>query len=279
MKPPSELKEGLTTQGYIGVTPEPPLMHGIENLFRLAPLFFEQRPAAKRQYYSPVTGEGYRPLGIEYSLSTDRPDLLESFSCSAAHADAAVQIPEGLGCELYKLMIEIAELESQVAEAVAAALYSQLTGRPAPSGVLGCRDWSRLQLNYYKPATAPRDLLQDPHEDGDLFTIASATSPGLELCDHSGVFRAPQHSVNDLLLFPGEILWLLSGGAILPTFHRVRRTDAHTRCSLVYFVDPDPTDLRPWIETTLNYNVAIGERVITNWSRSGVPPVRQMDSE
>jgi isopenicillin N synthase-like dioxygenase len=76
---------------------------------------------------------------------------------------------------------------------------------------------------------------------------------------------------DELLLMSGEILSLLSGGKIPPTYHRVRPIAKNTeRLSLLFFGDIDPALCKPWIVNDTNANIDIGDRVLNNSTRFGL---------
>jgi isopenicillin N synthase-like dioxygenase len=144
--------------------------------------------------------------------------------------------------------------------------------------VFGIAGWSRLQVNYSRPDSAKGEIIHHRHEDSDLLTVAVATEAGLEIERSPGEWRALPHRLDQLLILPSEVLWLLSGGRIAPLYHRVRRVAGiERRLALLYFADADPSASQPWTLTDVNRDVDIGARVFTNSARYGVPPVRTRD--
>ena len=78
--------------------------------------------------------------------------------------------------------------------------------------------------------------MNELHEDGCLITIASNKGPGLEIRSPDVCFLPLEISSQQVIVMPGEILWLLSGGAIEPLFHRVRADRSNEeRMSLLFF--------------------------------------------
>ncbi len=76
---------------------------------------------------------------------------------------------------------------------------------------------------------------------------------------------------NEVLVMPGEIVWLLSGGQIRPLHHRVRREPSCSeRLALLFFGDINPRLCRPWVRADVNEGVDIGARVLTNAARFGL---------
>lgn len=78
-------------------------------------------------------------------------------------------------------------------------------------------------MNYARPRETTTAFINDVHEDGHLFTLTCATSLGLEVRTKSGTFSDLFATSKAPVILPGEIAYLLSGGRILPLYHRVRR--------------------------------------------------------
>jgi isopenicillin N synthase-like dioxygenase len=108
-------------------------------------------------------------------------------------------------------------------------------------------------VNYYEPAQHSRDMLQDGHEDGHLITLVTANSPGLEI-QVDGTYVPIEIGPDEMLIMPGSLLTLMTGGAIPPLFHQVknsRRKDP--RYSMMFFVNPEGNQvLEPWIRNETN---------------------------
>lgn len=80
-----------------------------------------------------------------------------------------------------------------------------------------------------------------------------------------------QTKSDEILVFPGEIAWLLSGGTIRPMYHRVRRDlQVNERLALLFFADLEPEACEPWRRTTANVGVDIAQRVRTNVLKFGL---------
>jgi isopenicillin N synthase-like dioxygenase len=99
----------------------------------------------------------------------------------------------------------------------------------------------------------------------------SNTGPGLEVLSSDNKFTPITIARGELLLVPGEILSLLSGGEIRPLYHRVRPIpDGYRRMAMLFFGDIDPRLCQPWISNHTNRNVDIGDRVLKNSKRYGL---------
>ncbi|QZN98862.1 2OG-Fe(II) oxygenase family protein [Chenggangzhangella methanolivorans] len=109
-------------------------------------------------------------------------------------------------------------------------------------------EFSYLQLNYYRPGRETRDLLQDAHEDGHLLTIVTSRQPGLEF-EVDGRFEPANLAPDELLIMPGGILTLMTGGLMQPLVHQVRNVPGlRKRASLMFFVNASVANPpRAWI--------------------------------
>ena len=113
--------------------------------------------------------------------------------------------------------------------------------------------------------------MNEAHEDGCFATFIAATTSGLEIQDTSGAFIPVLPTPDKLLIIPGDILSLLSGGTIRPALHRVaRHADTPDRMSLLFFADLEPSRCRPWISNDINADIDFAERIRTNPLRFGL---------
>ena len=80
--------------------------------------------------------------------------------------------------------------------------------------------------------------IHECHEDGDFFTIATASGPGLQLePPNSSVVSGPS-TFDEVIVMPGEILHLMSGGEIRPMYHRVLSIPGiEERVAVMFFGD------------------------------------------
>jgi isopenicillin N synthase-like dioxygenase len=222
---------------------------------------------------------GYRPCGIEYSQSPERPDQIESFSATVRTRAGIAQLHSASARRLYDRMLATIDLLEPIAEELTIELADSLSGRSCGQALCGAfRLWSRLQLNYSRPAETAEGLIHDAHEDGDLLTLACATGPGLEMQTESGGFQPVMAPPGQLVIMPGEIAWLLSGGQIRPLWHRVRPlSQERERFALLYFGDIDPRQCEPWVANRINANVDIGARVLRSVTRFGLDGFAQQE--
>ena len=239
----------------------------MEEAFEIGDRFFESDLISKLADRLPLD-TGYRPYGGEYSQSSSHPDQVESFTASYR-----VPTPEARlsthGSELHSKLLSIFDRFECAAEEITSRLASKFVG--AQKDLAGAfRNWSLLQYNYSRPSLATAEFINESHEDGCLLTIMSIAGAGLEL--QSGTEFTPiPASKRQVLAMAGEILWLLTGGTINPVYHRVRTMPSHTRRnSLLFFADMNPAICDPWLLSSINRDVDIGQKVLQNSTRYGL---------
>ena len=214
---------------------------------------------------------GYRPFGVEYSRSPDEPDQMESFTATAREIDTL-----GLGTEkgrdLYRRMRETIAVFEPIAESLAIALARKADTDADTAQLMGAfHKWTCLQLNYSRPIeNAPR-LINAPHEDGNLVTFGLSDGPGLEIQTPQGSFIPVSRPEGTVVVMPGEIARLLSGGLVNPLYHQVRPDPAVAeRLALLYFGDIDPSRCKPWVRNEVNHDLDIGAISRANSARFGL---------
>ena len=217
---------------------------------------------------------GYRPMGIEYSQSPDRPDPVESFTADIRTCGAVRRLPSASARQLYKEMLSTIDILEHLAESLVVQLAKRIVVRSSSQKFVGAfRRWSCLQVNFSRPGHIQAPFLHEVHEDGHLLTILSANRPGLEVSLANGKFLPISTRPDQVLVMPGEILSLLSGGKIRPLYHRVKRdSNCSDRLALLFFGDINPSLCEPWIENETNQGVDIGARVLSNALRFGLDP-------
>jgi isopenicillin N synthase-like dioxygenase len=264
------MPEKLRENGFLVIELQHETSEKVAGVFAAGSRFFHL-PSDEKAASKLPNDFGYRPIGIEYSNSPDHPDLAESFSM-CARMSGTVELESSAACFLYQRMLETFDAFESIAEAVTVRLAETLSGN-AVGGKLrsGFHRWSRLQLNYSRPLEINEPFINEPHEDGDVLTIACATGPGLELKRVDGDFSPMTTSPTEALLMPGEIAWLLSGGHLQPVWHRVRpQPHATERMALLFFGDLDPQLCEPWVRNKVNASVDISERVLKSVTRFGL---------
>jgi isopenicillin N synthase-like dioxygenase len=236
--------------------------------------FFQRPLADKTAHGSSDHNYGYRPFGIEYSLTPDRPDMNECFTLWSSRLDL---IPNaGDIVDLTESFLAWRDSLAPLVAAVIDEVARELGADTAPR----FEKASYLQINYCLPAPAERDLLQDKHEDGHMVTVLHSTAPGLEIYaegEHSDAVKPMLPGPREIVIMPGSVLTALSGGRIQPLFHQVRNHGLDDRQSLMYFVNPEIDEpLYSWVETADGERVDIREHVQNAPSMFGLPPVEAL---
>ena len=229
--------------------------------------FFGRPKEEKLRHSSKDYNFGYRPMGIEYSVTPDRPDCNECFTLWSDRLDL---IPEAAG--LQALTASLQRWRStcaELAEAVLRDCADRFEGS-APSFAAA----SHLQVNNCLPAPLGRDLLQDRHEDGHLITILHATRPGLEIFVN-GSAQPITTGCDEVLVMAGSILTTLSGDTIPSLYHQVRNLQLNSRQSVMYFVNPELSEpLYSWASTEDRRDLR--DAVRSNPLMFGLPAVQEL---
>jgi isopenicillin N synthase-like dioxygenase len=267
---PENMTEKLREEGFLVIELQRATSKKVAGVFAAGSRFFHL-PSDEKAANKLPNEFGYRPIGVEYSNSPDHPDLAESFSV-CARMSGTVEPESSAARILYRRMLETFDALESIAETIAVRLAETLGGNPIGEKLRsGFRRWSRLQLNYSRPLEIDEPFINEPHEDGDLLTIACATGPGLELKKADGVFSSLTTTPTEALIMPGEIAWLLSGGHVKPAWHCVRpQPHATERMALLFFGDLHPRLCEPWIRNQVNADVDISERVLKSVARFGL---------
>jgi isopenicillin N synthase-like dioxygenase len=249
------LLEELLARGHAKLKISRETRRQVDHTFATAREYFATPFPEKSSFALSQYVEGYREIGLEYSQVKERPDLTESFSLwnrNRAHTEAAGWTQS---CPIHhELRRTIDDLSTYVAE-----LFQTMADKWTP-GTVGPRFQraSYIQVNYYEPAQHRRDILQDGHEDGHLITLVTSKTPGLEIQTENG-YLPVELDDDEMLIMPGSLLTLMTGGAIPPLFHQVknsRRTDP--RYSMMFFVNPEGNQvLEPWIRNESNAGINV----------------------
>lgn len=269
--PSDRLLSALMNDGFLKFNVLETTTRATDNAFRVAEHFF-QLPLIEKVRNRLPNDTGYRPYGIEYSQTPERPDQVESFTVSHRVSNPVDQLHADEAKALSEEMLVLFDLLENIAEQIIASLACKLSNNALAERFCGAfRSWSLLQLNSSHPVGKSFDCINDLHEDGCLITLMSNTGPGLEVLSPDNKFIPITIASGELLLVPGEILSLLSGGTIRPLYHRVRpASDGNVRRSLLFFGDIDPALCQPWVLNHTNRNVDIGDRVLKNSKRYGL---------
>lgn len=266
-----DLVEKLQSDGFLLLTLPETAQEDIHLTFDSAGQFFREDFDEKAKY-SFSQDMGYRPFGIEYSQSTSFPDQVESFSVSARVPISPQQLDGAKAGILYNRMMNVFEVLQLVTETLTIQIANQISGTKMGNNISGAfRNWSRLQVNYSQPSRVSVPFINELHEDGNLFTLACANKSGLEIQIAENTFISITTSPSEVVILPGEIAWLLSGGIISPAYHRViPNKKINERMALLFFGDIDPNVCQPWNLNEINREVNIGARVGSSVERFGL---------
>ncbi len=228
--------------------------------------FFEG-PRGERELMAcaPKSVTGWRPIGVEYSQSADRPDLNETF-CFRLSDDNGALVESALikACREAQAVLDV------VAGEVLTGVAAELGVSVAPV-LTNFESW--LQLNWSRPSAVNREFIQEAHEDGHLITLLFADAQGLEVLEPDTGWRPVLPTPENLICFPGECGALLTADAIRPTMHRVvAHPNVDMRLSVAYFVNPNlDQTLNPWVISERNKGVDLLRWGQLNPARFGLP--------
>ncbi len=264
--------QDILDQGYAVVKLSDVDTFNLHHAISTAVSFFGRPLEEKQAHGSTDHNYGYRPFGIEYSISPDRPDMNECFTVWSSRLDLipnADDITDLTGAFL-SWRDSLAPLVKAILDEVAKNFGTD----DAPE----FEKASYLQINYCLPTPAERDLLQDKHEDGHMVTVLHATAPGLEIYVNDDV-KPMLPARDEIVIMPGSVLTALSGGKIEPLYHQVRNhcLGEGERQSIMYFVNPEIDEpLFGWIDAPDGERADIREHVQNAPSMFGLPPVEAL---
>jgi isopenicillin N synthase-like dioxygenase len=232
--------------------------------------FFRRPEDDKLKHGSDDHNYGYRPFGIEYSITPDRPDMNECFTLWSSRLDL---IPNSSDIE--DLTESFLRWRDSLAPLVAAILTEVAQEFDAPAAP-AFEKASYLQINYCLPTPPERDLLQDRHEDGHMVTVLHSTAAGLEIFVDDAI-KPMQPGPDEIVIMPGSVLTALSGGKIAPLYHQVRNHGLDDRQSLMYFVNPEvEAPLYAWVQSPDGTREDIRAHVQNAPTMFGLPPVEAL---
>lgn len=190
--------------------------------------FFSQRD---KHLFKASAGslDGYFPKGAETAKGHDTPDAKEFF-----HFYRYGRCPDycyASSASIFEYLAEMAvHAFTEVAREV--PMLRDFTGNLAKSRRLVMR------IAYYESDADVR-YFAAPHEDINFLTLLPhATSPGLEVLRHDGLWVPVQTSDRLCVVLAGDMLAEASGGRIPATRHCVKAL-SRERLSLSFFLNPD----------------------------------------
>jgi isopenicillin N synthase-like dioxygenase len=268
----SKAASDIIDQGYAVVKLSDIDAGRLQNALATANRFFERPLEDKIAHGSKDHNYGYRPFGIEYSVSPDRPDMNECFTLWSSRLDL---IPNA--ADIQDVTEAFLGWRDSLAPLVQAIL-DEVAQSFSVDGAPAFEKASYLQMNYCLPTPAERDLLQDKHEDGHMVTVLHATAPGLEIYANDEI-KPMLPAQDEIVIMPGSVLTALSGGKIQPLYHQVRNhcLGEGERQSLMYFVNPEIDEpLFGWLDSSDGERLDIREHVQNAPSMFGLPPVEAL---
>lgn len=229
----------------------------LAELYSQSTEFFAAPTSVKERCGVPNRASGYRPHGYAHAGSPDQPDLNDSFLYWKRRRETLPHHEE-IGP-----FLDAAESHRTTVARIATEVIDGMRAFYSYQHDLTFEDASFLQINSFAEPT-DRELLQLPHEDAILLTVISTSAPGLESvlgATAKPVTLAP----NEVLVMPGSVMTVMTGGKIEPFYHQVRNHNLLGRRSIMYFVSPDTTRLiEPYVRNESNADVDIRALVISN---------------
>jgi isopenicillin N synthase-like dioxygenase len=217
----------ILDRGYARCQLIPPHRNALDHLRSAAGEFF----AADLEWKCLFSGDGYGYEGYGNrwgSPDTDDPaqrDECERLDSWAAHPLPNAHRMPALEAALGRWRQAASQIAGDVLDSVAAN-YGQR------------RDWdfrptSWVEVSCYG-TPSNRELLITPHTDGQLITVLATGAPGLE-AETGGVMTSIPANLDEVIIFPGELMAAMTDGQIRPLNHQVRNQRVPMRLSVMYF--------------------------------------------
>lgn len=219
--------------------------------------FFAQDADVKARHGVPNRSTGYRPYAYAHAGDPARPDHNDSYLYWGRDRKLPGRHEE------IKPLLDALEDYRRVAARITHEVIEQLRAHYRYPHQLPFERGSVLQVNSF--ATPTRDeLLQQPHEDAVFLTVIWTSAPGLEGVCEEGLVPFT-FGPDEVMVMPGSLMTIMTGGEIPPFHHQVRNYGALGRKSVMYFVSPDPTwAIEPFLVNDSNRDADIRQLVIAN---------------
>ncbi|WEX74775.1 hypothetical protein PYH37_000047 [Sinorhizobium numidicum] len=248
-----ELDETFRRNGCCLIRLKPTTSNVIRKAMEASVALFRQPAEVKAAFVDSTTRVGYRSVGIEYSQSLNRPDLMESLSYSIKHEGIIHGLAQG---EAETEWRKSSRAGFQALDLIFIRLLNTLHSSVSPGRAVPYKPFpdsfsangSFLQTNHYTSELMSRSILQDCHEDANLVTLLLSDADGLELSLDRSSFVGCSPPADCLLAFSGSLMTKLSRGRYPTVYHRVvRLPHVMERKSMMYFANPSPDEfLFPW---------------------------------
>lgn len=161
-------------------------------------------------------------------------------------------------------MLDALEDYRRVAARITHEVIAGLTAHYGYPHELPFERGSVLQINSFGTPTE-EVLLQQPHEDAVFLTVIWTSAQGLEGVREDGTLLPFTFPPDQVMVMPGSLMTVMTGGEIPPFYHQVRNHDTLGRKSVMYFVSPDPSwPIEPFLRNETNRDADIRQLVIGN---------------
>ncbi|HEV2816259.1 MAG TPA: 2OG-Fe(II) oxygenase family protein [Allosphingosinicella sp.] len=268
--------EELEQPGYMVIDLADDVRRDIVRLSSIARRYFDL-PEPEQGANALPFGCGHWTYGFEHSGIPDSPDRVSFFGASIRTATLADRLPTPLARELHRRLLGVFSTFEVMAEDLMVGLASRCGLADAAALRGGLRRWSMIQISRTLPTPAG-DPIYHEHEDGHLLSFAQANGLGLEIST-AGAYRRAPYSPASILVMPGELMRLLTGGRVAPLYHRVRAVPRkRPRLALLFFADLDPDLCAPWVDGLAD-KAGCAAHVLSNAARFGMPCFTQEDPD
>jgi isopenicillin N synthase-like dioxygenase len=259
------IADALLSSRYARVQLSHAELDAIDVVRSAAAEFFARVEAGKLRHSGDDGLYGYRPYGMQFSDDPNLPDECESF---AYWGDDRTLIPAHE--EVVGLCGALSAYRA-IAAAITAATLSQLAAHYCYRTELNFGPASYIEINSYgRPAD--RELLQTRHEDGHLISLVVPNKPGLEI-EIDGQMRDAWSSGGEMLVMPGSVLTVMTGGEIQPLYHQVRNYRFDQRTAVLYFANTpmQPGTVEPYVRNDGNARTDVATLCRQSCTQFGKP--------
>lgn len=205
---------------------------------------FFASPDKEKHRFDPATQAGYFPFRLEKAKGYDQEDLKEFY-----HYYPRYPLPVAFSPATEELRAALDRLAQQLLGWVERSLPEDLRrnlSEPLGAMVDGS-EMTLLRVLHYPPlrGVEPAGAVRAAaHEDINLITLlVAATTPGLEVKDRAGNWRAVDCDPGSIVVNAGDMLQECTGGHFPSTTHRVTNPAGApnvSRMSIPLFLHPRP---------------------------------------
>lgn len=241
------LGKALEEFGFVAITEHDVPEALLTDAYGQAEALFSLPEGLKRQYENPSTGRqrGYTSIGVERAKDQTVPDLKEFWHVGRREGDV---VPNVQPAEVPAFAPTMDRLFDELDRVATTLLTSVGVYLGKPDGFF--EDFTRggnsiIRVIHYPPLghdVQPGAVRAAAHEDINLMTVLPvATEPGLQLMTRDGDWIDVQTPPNVMVCDSGDMMQLLTGGALRSTTHRVVNPsgDANrSRYSIPFFCHP-----------------------------------------